>query len=133
MDRSAGHDVIYTQDDDCITEISGLLAAYEPGYIVNAMTLQHAAQYPGRQTLIGFGAIFHRSLIECLCGWDRDELFMRESDRIFATLNPHKTLFPEIYILPHATSPNRLYRQPDHVAARLAMEQRIFDRTGIRA
>ena len=124
----AKNDLIFTQDDDCITDIRPLINAYQPGIITNAMTPQHAAQYPGKQTLIGFGAIFDRSLINVLDGWERDALFFRESDRIFATLNPHKTVFPAIRLLPHATAANRLYRQPDHVAARFAMEKRIFER-----
>lgn len=125
-------DVIFTQDDDCLTDLRPLIDAYEPGLIVNAMTPQHAAQYPGRQTLIGFGAIFDKPLVRSLDGWERDALFYRESDRIFGTVNPHKTVFPEIRILPQAHAPNRLWKQPDHVAARLEMERRIAERTGIR-
>lgn len=129
----AKHDVIYTQDDDCITDIGPVLAAYKPGIIVNAMTPEHAAQYPGRQTLIGFGAVFDRALVRCLDSWTRDDLFWRESDRIFATVNPHETVFPKIQILPYATADNRLYKQPDHLACRYAMERRIFEVTGIAA
>lgn len=95
------------------------------------MTEAHAANYPGRQTLIGFGAIFDRSLIKCFEGWERDPLFYRESDRIFGTVNEHKTVFPAIKILPYASADNRLWKQSDHVAARILMERRIFDRTGI--
>lgn len=129
----AKNDIIFTQDDDCITDIRPLIDAYEPGIIVNAMTPAHAAQYPGRQTLIGFGAIFDRALIQVLDGQERDALFFRESDRIFATVNEHKTVFPDIRILPHAMAPNRLYRQPDHIPARMAMEARILATTGVRA
>lgn len=124
--------VIYTQDDDCLTDLRPILDAYRPGVIVNAMTPEHAAQYRGPQTLIGFGALFDASLVACLDGWKRDALFYRESDRIFATVNQHFTVFPKIDILPHASAPNRLWKQPDHVAARVAMEARIFERTGIR-
>lgn len=124
----AAHDLIYTQDDDCITDIRPLIDAYQPGWIVNAMTPEHAAQYPGRQTLIGFGSLFDRSLLLVLEGWERDALFYRESDRIFASLNPHKTIFPKIKILPHATAENRMYRQPEHLAARFEMERRILER-----
>jgi hypothetical protein len=131
----AKNEAIFTQDDDCVTDLRPLLDAYEPGSgaIVNAMTLAHAAQYPGRQTLIGFGAIFDRAIVRCFDGWERDTLFFRESDRIFGTVNPHVTVFPAIEILPHAYASNRLWKQPDHVAARIAMEQRIFEVTGIQA
>ena len=129
----SAHPTIFTQDDDCITDIGPLIEAYECGVIVNAMTPEHAAQYPGRQTLLGFGAMFDRSLIDVLDGWEHDALFMRESDRVFATLNPHKSVFPKIKILPHVFADNRLYRQSDHIPARDAINQRIFERTGIRA
>lgn len=128
---SAVHDVIYTQDDDCITDLRPILEAYEPGIIVNAMTPDHQAKYPGRQTLVGFGAIFDRSLTGVLDGWEQDELFLRECDRVFTALNEHKTVFPRIENLPHATSENRMYREPGHFGARAAITRRIFERTGI--
>lgn len=129
----AACDVIFTQDDDCITELRPLLDAYQSGcgLIVNAMTPQHAAQYPGRQTLLGFGALFDKAMLQSLDGWERDALFYRESDRIFATINPHRSVFPEITILPWASSPNRLWMQPDHLSAKRAIGQRIFESTGI--
>jgi hypothetical protein len=131
--ESAMHQTIFTQDDDCITDIRPLIEAYEQGVLVNAMTPEHAAQYPGRQTLLGFGALFDRSMLSVLEGWEHDALFLRESDRVFGTLNPHKSVFPSIKILPHAMADNRLYRQPDHLSARDAINRRIFERTGIRA
>jgi len=133
MANIARNEIIFTQDDDCLTDLRPLIEAYEPAMLVNAMTPEHAAQYPGRQTLIGFGALFQKSLTICLDGWERDALFYRESDRIFATLNPHKTVFPSIQILPQAHNPNRFWKQPDHVSARLVMEKRIFLKTGVQA
>jgi hypothetical protein len=134
--RRASTDWIYTQDDDCITHIAPLIAArsrYDPFFLVNAMTPEHAAQYPGAQTLLGFGTIFHRSRISVFDGWLYDDLFHREADRIFGTVVPHKTEFPHIEILPCASAPNRLWKQPDHLAARAAMNQRIKEQTGIDA
>jgi hypothetical protein len=118
-----------------VTDIRPLIDAFELDVIVNAMTPEHARQYPGRQTLIGFGAIFHRNLLKCFSdyAWERDDLFYRESDRIFPTVNPHKTMITDIEILPHAHAPNRLWKQPDHLSAREAMNRRIFEVTGIRA
>ena len=123
--RKAKYEVIYTQDDDCITDLRPLINNYRPGLIVNAMTPQHAKNYPGRQTLIGFGAIFDKGLVHVLDGWEQDDLFLREADRVFASLNEHFTVFPEIDILPCASAPNRLWCQPDHIAKRIAIEERI--------
>ena len=129
-------DLIYTQDDDCLTDVSILIDAWkDDDVILNAMTREHAAQYPGAQTLLGFGALFFRALIQetFTLSWTADQLFLRESDRIFATVNPHVTVFPKIEILPHANAPNRLWKQPDHLSSRAAMNRRIFEKTGIEA
>ena len=130
------HEIWYTADDDVLTDIRPLLAAYDPKVITNAMTPEHADQYKGNQTLIGFGALFHRSLVEHAFNfykWERDALFYRESDRIFPTVNPHKTLFPKILPLPHGEAPNRLYKQKDHGIARIQINRRILETTGISA
>lgn len=123
--RKALHDTIYIQDDDYITDIRPLIESYRPGCIVNAMTPQHQVGYQGVETLIGFGAIFDKSLLSVLDGWEEDPLFLRESDRVFATLNPHVTVFPEIEALPWATAPNRLCFQPDHGLSHVAIRHRI--------
>lgn len=130
----ARNDIIYYQDDDCITDTGAVIAAYQSGVIVNAITPQHAAQYPGRQTLLGFGSIFDKSLLAILDGWERDEVFMRESVRVFSSIVPHKSIFPRIEILPCAMDQHRLYRQPDHAKMRKEIERRIgdFKRTGNR-
>lgn len=131
----AKQEVIYTQDDDCITDIRPILQAYDPRLIVNAMTKRHAKQYRRRQTLLGFGSLFHRSLLQNLMDpkWIRDELFYSKCDRIFSTVNEHKTVFPKITLLPYSTADNRLYRQPDHGAKVTAMNERILAVTGIKA
>ena len=114
----ASFQIIYTQDDDCLTDLRPLIEAYHRGMIVNAMTPEHQRNYAnaGRlDTLIGFGAIFDRYLVAVLDGWERDELFLRECDRIFTSLIPHHTVYPEIEILNCACNGNRLYRQPEHL------------------
>ena len=117
--------IVYTQDDDCVTDIGPILENYRPGVIVNAMTPSHAQAYRGEETLIGLGAIFDRSMVQVLDEWEKDELFLREADRIFATINPHFTVFPEIRTLPCAHNANRYYRQPEHGASHVAIRERI--------
>jgi hypothetical protein len=99
------------------------------------MTPAHQNNYRGSQTLIGFGAVFDKALIRSVMEriWIRDELFYSKSDRIFTTVNRHKTVFPEIQILPHASAPNRLYRESDHSEKVAAMNERIYRIKGIRA
>ena len=131
----AKQDIIYTQDDDCITDLRPLIRNYEPGIIVNAMTRAHARIYRRAQTLIGFGAIFDKSLVASVMDakWERDGLFYSKADRIFATVNQHNTVFPKIRILPYAEDQDRLYRQHDHGEKVQAMNLRIRAITGIRA
>jgi hypothetical protein len=131
----AEQEIIYTQDDDCITDIKPLIRNYEPGIIVNAMTQDHAKVYRGNQTLIGFGAIFDKKLVESVMDpkWERDDLFLSKVDRIFATINRHNSIYPKIKILPYATNKDRLYRQKDHGDKVHAMNLRIQELTGIRA
>lgn len=128
----ARHDVIFTCDDDCITDIRPVLDAYQPGRITNAMTESHLKAYPGRQTLMGFGALFDKAMLSIFNGWTVDDLFLRESDRVFATVHPHFSVFPEIKILPWAYNDNRLYRQPEHGPAHVAMMARIGEYLGTR-
>lgn len=154
--RGARHPIILTCDDDCVTDFAPLIKGFvtmpehdDLHTFVNAMTGAHAAQYPGQQTLLGFGTIFHICLIEQtffersgiyyidvdwytgFSRWVRDDLFLRESDRIFATVNKHVTVFPAIEILPCAHNPNRLWKHPEHIHTRFAMEHRIKEVTGI--
>ena len=120
---------IYTQDDDCQTELEPLFAAFTPGsgVMVNAMTREHAREYRGRFTLIGFGALFDRKLLSVFDGYERDALFFRESDRIMGSV-PHRTVYPRIFISSDASLPNRFWRQPEHLLTRRRMEQRILAR-----
>jgi hypothetical protein len=128
----AQHDIIYTQDDDVLTDVGPIIDSYESGVIVNAMTPEHAAHYRGSQTLIGFGAIFDKLLLTSLYGWDwQDELNRRTCDRIFTALNKHKSIFPRITHMPYATADNRMYRQPQHFRDRVDITKRILERTGI--
>ena len=123
--RQAANEIVYTQDDDCVTDLRPLIEAYRPGVFVNAMTPSHAKGYTGDETLVGFGSVFDKSLLAVFDGWEEDALFLSKSDRVFGTLVPHYTVFPEITILPCAYDAHRLYLQPDHGANIVAMRERI--------
>ena len=121
----AHYPVILTQDDDCVTDMRTVIDSYRPGIIVNAMTESHAKAYQGEETLIGLGSVFDRDLVSVLDGWEQDTLFLRESDRVFATLNRHESIFPVVTPMLWATAANRLYRQPEHGASHVAIRERI--------
>ena len=119
--------VILTQDDDCVPNLRPLLDAYKPGIIVNIMAPANANGYVGQETLVGYGAIFDRSLVAVLNGWTHDTTFKRECDRVFTSLNRHETLLMPTHSLPWATAPNRLYKQPEHGNSGEAIRQRIAE------
>lgn len=124
---------IYVQDDDCLTDLQPLFAAFQPGegIMVNAMTEQHARQYrDSRFTLCGFGALFDKAMLRVFDGHPRDALFYRESDRIMGSV-PHRTVFSSIFISSDANRHNRLWRQPEHNRTRIQMEKRILDRNTV--
>jgi len=126
--RGAGkalHEIIYTQDDDYVTDLRPIVDAYRPGMIVNAMTESHQAGYLEDETLLGFGSIFDKALLSVLDGWEEDALFLREADRVFATLNRHFTVFPKIEVMPWAHNFNRLCFQPEHGSSHVAIRKRI--------
>lgn len=124
----APESTIYTQDDDCITDLRPLFDCFRPGagVMVNAMTRQHQKEYKNsRFTLCGFGSIFDRRMLSVFDGYQRDALFFRESDRIMGSV-PHYTVYPRIFISADASNQNRTWRQPGHLKARADMERRIL-------
>lgn len=127
--EQARNDVILVQDDDVllpVESILALIAAYEPGKLVANMPAEFRPHYPD-SAMVGFGAIFDRDLpyraftrlfahhADC---WPHDLLFLRESCRAFAVLTPLVLIDLPKTDLPWASDPDRLWRQPEHVAMR---------------
>ncbi len=135
----ARESLIYTQDDDCITDLRPLIEAwgrFAGGHgwmFVNAMTEAHAANYPGNNTLVGFGTLFKRRSLEVFGKWDweRDSLFYRECDRIFACCNSYQSVIQPVEIFECAHAPNRMWKHPEHNQYRVEIEKRIRETTGI--
>src|ERR1017187_9728776 len=92
--QEARNDLIYTQDDDCIVQATQLLPHYEDGMIVTNVPRRWQEFYTDGVTLIGWGALFHRRLVDqfdrYLASWPQDDLFQRECDRVFTALNRTK-------------------------------------------
>lgn len=145
----ASHDLIYVQDDDVIVsdpqaivdewmeEWSYRNEALPPGrsandHLVANMPSEFRPNYPD-SCLVGFGAVFHRDapgrVFSRFFGTDerggryaRDLLlFYRECDTVLTTLMPRVLIDVPKENLPYATDANRLYRQPEHVGARMKM------------
>lgn len=125
-------DLVYFQDDDCVTDPAQIVAQWEPGKIVCNMSAEYRANYEDKpDKLMGFGSCFERSLIKPTfdrlqkgatlmdCGASRGDLqalIWREPSRIFTALNRDRIKLVDVPFkhLSWATADDRLYKQPDH-------------------
>jgi len=115
-------ELVYFQDDDCVTDPTAIAAEHEPGRIVCNMPQEFRANYEHQpDKLMGFGSCFERSLIRptfehYLRCFPIDPVLLREPGRIFTGLNQDRIKLVDVpkRDLPWATAPNRLYRQADH-------------------
>lgn len=127
----AKFNTIYYQDDDAICPVQELLEAYEPGKINVAMKEGHFnAHANNRATMgLGWGAIFPKELLGSLKLYTdiygEDDVFKRETERIFTYLNyPQNRHILPITDLPSAWGDDRLWRQPEHGQFKALAEER---------
>jgi hypothetical protein len=123
--RWAKHDVIYVQDDDCVVDFAGVAAAYDPAVVTCNMLTAHRGDYPDGIALVGWGSVFHASKLDVLQKWDRDEVFLRECDRVFTGLNALKLIDLGVKHLPHAYGVDRMAREARHGADLAEIRRRI--------
>jgi len=131
----AKNDVVYFQDDDCVTDPRRIVELWEPDRVIcNLGTAGHAANYVDRpDKLMGFGSCFERGLIkptfELFWKWfPLDYVSWREPGRIFTAMNRDKTHVVEVPFenLFWATAEYRLYKQPEHKdTAQIAIERAL--------
>lgn len=117
----AKYDLIYYNDDDCITSVEKLTAQSNPEMINVAMKSEHFEAYKSlRMTMgLGWGSIFPKSVLVALDRYRRvygeDELFKRDTEKILTELVfPQNRLVLPIEDLPSAMAMDRLWRQPNH-------------------
>jgi hypothetical protein len=129
--KEAKHSIIYTQDDDCIVDAAAIVAACERGLIVcnmpTAKQIEYSAIAPGI-ALVGWGSCFHRDAIQVLDHYinryDRDELLLRECDRVFTGLNTKKLIDIPVKHLPHAFA-DRMGNEARHLTDLAEIQRRI--------
>lgn len=116
--RSARHEVVYTQDDDAVVEMSAVIAAYDRGSVTCNMPADRRREYPDGIALVGWGAVFHQAAVdvfdEYLAAWPFDELVRREADRVFTGLNRVKLIDVPFTHLPWAEGADRMGREARH-------------------
>jgi hypothetical protein len=118
--NKARYDWLYYQDDDAICPIQQLAEQAEDGIITCAMKQFHINKYKdSRIALLGWGSLFQKDRLKVLglyrSKYGKDEVYMRETERILTYLNyPQKRLELPIIDLPSAWAPDRLSNQPGH-------------------
>jgi hypothetical protein len=127
----ARHSVIYTQDDDCVVDSTQVIAAYEPGRVVSNMPAAKRSEYAGIApgvALVGWGACFDADLTRVferyIARYGRDELLLRECDRVFTALNSTKLIDVPITHLPHAFA-GRMGNETRHLSDLAEIQRRI--------
>jgi len=155
--RHARHDLIYTQDDDCLVHNLDQLHdtwQLDPERIAHGLKLGHLMQHSadrhgtGEVALVGWGAFFHRGLTRALDAYRQaygeDELLHRKADRLFSLLQwrRHRAVIADVTDLPGASGPESLSVRHDHltlsheaIARALSLqpgmvERPVADRTG---
>jgi hypothetical protein len=155
--RFALGDVILTMDDDVILpaeSILDLLGWYEQGEVVVNMPARFRPHYAEQgHWLVGFGAVFGRNAPNY--AWRRylaahhadhvprggslagrwlarfEPTFARTCDVVFTALTPATVMLDLDYVeRDFAQGPDRMYRQPEHVAERMAMLERALSARG---
>lgn len=125
----ARNEWIYTQDDDLLVPIAGLLRAW------NGDTGILANKPEGEEwRFLGCGAIFHRSLADCFTRYlerwpDRDD-FYRVADVVFAYQHPYRSVWLGYLDFPWQTADNRMYKQPNHYLVRERARDRAKELNG---
>lgn len=125
-------DLVAVQDDDAIVDDwPAILAAYEPGKIVCNMAVTHRAYYePMGLGLVGFGGVFSAALAmrtfeRYFAKWPKDELFLRECDRVFTGLNELIPVTFPYRNLPHEKTTPRMWRESRHGDDLVEIRKRI--------
>jgi len=118
---NAKNDIIYVQDDDCITQYKELFKHYN-GRITNAM-VGRSKYYKeisrGKITLVGWGTFFPKSMLDSFKKYTDvygvDQHLLREADRIFTWLNyPHNTIPLDRKDLGDPNGKGRMSADPRH-------------------
>lgn len=118
----AKHDLIYTQDDDCIVPILDLIDAWDGNLksILCNMPSDHG-EYTD-SALIGWGSLFGRDLpvkafakySEFYSPLEDNYIFTRTCDVIFTTLTPFTRVDLGHQSFDYAYGPDRMYNQSNH-------------------
>ena len=115
----AKNEIIYYQDDDCIVNnLNELLQSFDGHTMLNNIKASHMDMYSGKDSMMGWGSVFKKSWVsrlgDYIMKYGVDKYMLREADRIFTCLIPHKNILADITDFPSANAEYALYKQPEH-------------------
>ncbi len=115
------NEVIYVQDDDCVTSPDAIMGSFLPGRLVCNVPPDRRREYAGTNiTLMGWGSVFGKSKLSAfrsyLDVYPQDDLFERECDRVFSHLHRKSVVLVDVPMkhLDAAHGMDRMGREPRH-------------------
>lgn len=128
----ARNEIVYVQDDDCVTSPQAIVGAFLPGRLVCNVPQDRRREYMGTgMTLMGWGSVFGKSKLDAfrryLSVYPQDELFERECDRVFSYLHQDSVTLVDVPMrhLDSAHGMDRMGREARHRADFLEVRSRM--------
>ncbi len=117
----AKHDIIYTQDDDCLCPAAGLVRAYDGTMLVNVPDTE--------APLTAWGAVYSKqSVVDAfalyLDHYPLDEDVLIRADVIHTALTPWERLHLGHLEYPYSGASDRMHMQPGHYEGRIRVAER---------
>ena len=119
----ARNEIVYVQDDDCVTSPDAIVGAFLPARLVCNVPMDRRREYAGTGvTLMGWGSVFGKSKLSAfrryLDVYPHDDLFERECDRVFSYLHQASVTLVDVPMLhlDAAHGIDRMGREPRHGA-----------------
>lgn len=109
---------VYFQDDDCLIDVEKLCSEYQAPELLCNVLPSHQQFYKDRKmSLVGWGALCPRDMVafdRYLGKWPKDELFLRECDRVFTRLNPCRMVDFGVQHLSEVQAKGEMWRESRH-------------------
>ena len=136
----AESDLIFVQDDDCVvSDPRALVVLWHEwegrrggavDHVVCNMPQEFRHDFYAHHALVGFGAVFHRSLPPQMpVPWDAPgdmQVFLRCCDIAFTARFPRVFADVPVTNLSHAHADNRMWKQPGHQSERATFLERVL-------
>ena len=126
----AKNEFIFHQDDDLLSPVADVLAAFDPREDRHTIVANNRADEEWRLTAIG--SLFHRDLADCFDGYlsryGFTHDFCRVSDVVFAYQHPYRRVVLGYEDLPwHSEPGSSMYLEEGHYAVRIRARDRVLE------